>query len=208
MYKKIITTILLIISTCLFLITSSFAVTSSEKQELIDLLNEYKDDLGNLNEFKQCVDKTYNDLHSATKVDENLKNILKEDINSLDTVSNLNPLILTVLKVELNSQVNNLTDETLSEMQEEIAIIKEWTDQQVSSSSNSNNNDSDDNDNNNANNNIIPSKPNNNSVFNNTSNSLMSLPKTGIGITLCIIILISVISIIFSFYKYKNLKGL
>ncbi len=113
------------------LLSPVFAVTESEKQELIELLNEYQGDLGNLIEFKLIVDKTYNDLHSVSSVDDTLKETLRADIDSLDTVSDLNPLILTVLKVELNSQVDNLTNSNLHEMQEEIAIIKEWSDQKA-----------------------------------------------------------------------------
>ena len=119
----------------MLMLTSLFcsvqSVTESERQDLIDLLNEYKEDLGNLSEFKEVVDKTYNDLYSATTVDDSLKETLREDIDLLDTVTDLNPLILTALKIELNSQVNILSDSNLEEMQEELSIIKEWTDEQV-----------------------------------------------------------------------------
>ena len=149
--------ILTFISTSLF--HSVLGVTASERQELIDLLNEYKGDLGNLNEFKEVVDITYNDLYSATTVDDTLKEKLREDIDLLDNVTDLNPLILTVLKVELNSQVDNLTDSNLEEMQEEISIIKEWTDEQlgISNTDTPNNN----NDNNNNDDTNIDNVPNN-----------------------------------------------
>ena len=132
---KIHSKLFIIIFTFIFLLfnilSPVFAVTASERQELIELLNEYEGDLGNLVEFKLIVDKTYNDLHSVSSVDDTLKETLRADIDMLDTVSDLNPLILTVLDVELNSQVDNLTNSNLHEMQEEIAIIKEWSDQKA-----------------------------------------------------------------------------
>ena len=130
-YKKTLIIILISVALLINLLPTVFAVTASEKQELLELLNEYEGDLGNLIEFKLIVDKTYADLHSVSSVDDSLKETLREDIDMLDTVTDLNPLILTVLKVELNSQVDNLTNSTLTEMQEEIAIIKEWSDQKA-----------------------------------------------------------------------------
>ncbi len=130
-YRKFFIIIFIFMFLLFNLLSPVFAVTASERQELIELLNEYEGDLGNLIEFKLIVNKTYNDLHSVSTVDDTLKETLRADIDMLDTVTDLNPLILTVLKVELNSQVDNLTDDNLNEMQEEIAIIKEWSDQKA-----------------------------------------------------------------------------
>ena len=211
--------ILTFIST--FLFHSVLGVTASERQELIDLLNEYKGDLGNLNEFKEVVDITYNDLYSTTTVDDTLKEKLREDIDLLDNVTDLNPLILTVLKVELNSQVDNLTDSNLEEMQEEISIIKEWTDEQLGISNtdtpNNDNNNNDDNTNIDNVPNTNQEQQNNNSDNQNTpiatyqsqniNQVTTPLPHTGISNIIIIgFILLLSISAIISIIRYKQFK--
>ena len=192
------------------------AVTESERQDLIDLLNEYKEDLGNLSEFKEVVDKTYNDLYSATTVDDSLKETLREDIDLLDTVTDLNPLILTALKIELNSQVNILSDSNLEEMQEEISIIKEWTDEQVGVSNtetpnnngNTNNMDNDSNINTNdeQQNSYINNQGASTYQTQNTAQEPTSLPYTGANSIITIIIILLSISIIISIIRYKQFK--
>lgn len=125
--------ILIFIMLLMILTLSSFqkSYASSEAEELVAVLDAYKDQLGDLEQFKNVIDQLYNDLNSATKVDDSLKQKLIEDINKLAEVEGINPLILQVLVEELTTQVNNLTDETLPEMQEEIRVIKEWADEQV-----------------------------------------------------------------------------
>ena len=130
-YRKLFIIIFIFMFLLFNLLSPVLAVTASEKQELLELLNEYEGDLGNLIEFKLIVDKTYTDLHSVSSVDDSLKETLRADIDMLDTVTDLNPLILTALKVELNSQVDKLDNSLLGEMQEEIAIIKQWSDQKA-----------------------------------------------------------------------------
>ena len=210
--------ILTFISTSLF--HSVLGVTASERQELIDLLNEYKGDLGNLNEFKEVIDITYNDLYSATTVDDTLKEKLREDIDLLDNVTDLNPLILTVLKVELNSQVDNLTDSNLEEMQEEISIIKEWTDEQLGISNTdtpNNNNDSNNNDDTNIDNvpNTNEEQQNNDSDNQNTpityqsqnmNQATTSLPYTGTSSIIIGFIILLSISMVVSIIRYKQFK--
>lgn len=215
--------ILTFISTSLF--HSVLGVTASERQELIDLLNEYKGDLGNLNEFKEVVDITYNDLYSTTTVDDTLKEKLREDIDLLDNVTDLNPLILTVLKVELNSQVDNLTDSNLEEMQEEISIIKEWTDEQLGVSNtdtpNNSNNNNDNNNNNNDGTNInnVPNtneEQQNNDSDNqnipttyqsqNMNQATTSLPYTGTSSIIIGFIILLSISMVVSIIRYKQFK--
>lgn len=210
--------ILTFISTSLF--HSVLGVTASERQELIDLLNEYKGDLGNLNEFKEVVDITYNDLYSTTTVDDTLKEKLREDIDLLDNVTDLNPLILTVLKVELNSQVDNLTDSNLEEMQEEISIIKEWTDEQLGISNTdtpNNNNDNNNNDDTNIDNvpNTNEEQQNNDSDNQNTpityqsqniNQATTSLPYTGTSSIIIGFIILLSISMVVSIIRYKQFK--
>ena len=184
-----------------------FAVTDSEKQELIDLLNEYESDLGNLIEFKLIVDKTYTDLHSVSSVNDSLKETLRADIDMLDTVTDLNPLILTVLKVELNSQVDKLTNSNLHEMQEEIEIIKEWSDQKAAElgyTDTPNNNED-----------INQNQPNEDISQNTQTTASLpqeiqqvttSLPYAGTGSIIIGFIVLLIISAIISIIRYNQLK--
>ena len=112
--------ILICIFILMLMLTSLFcsvqSVTESERQDLIDLLDEYKEDLGNLSEFKEVVDKTYNDLYSATTVDDSLKETLREDIDLLDTVTDLNPLILyTNIKLAALSTLPSISPTNIEE---------------------------------------------------------------------------------------------
>lgn len=184
-----------------------FAVTDSEKQELIDLLNEYESDLGNLIEFKLIVDKTYTDLHSVSSVDDSLKETLRADIDMLDTVTDLNPLILTVLKVELNSQVDKLTNSNLHEMQEEIEIIKEWSDQKAAElgyTDTPNNNE--DINQNQPNEDINQNTQTTTSLPQEIQQVTTSLPYAGTGSIIIGFIVLLIISAIISIIRYKQLK--
>ena len=184
-----------------------FAVTDSEKQELIDLLNEYESDLGNLIEFKLIVDKTYTDLHSVSSVDDSLKETLRADIDMLDTVTDLNPLILTVLKVELNSQVDKLTNSNLHEMQEEIEIIKEWSDQkavELGYTDTPNNNE--DINQNQPNEDINQNTQTTTSLPQEIQQVATSLPYAGTGSIIIGFIVLLIISAIISIIRYKQLK--
>ena len=106
----------------------------TEADELKELLDEYEEDLGDLKQLKKVVDVTYNDLYTATKVDDALKEKLREDISNFENIDGINPLILSVLDIELNSQVNNLDDDNIDDMREEISVIKEWVDAKVGTS--------------------------------------------------------------------------
>lgn len=184
-----------------------FAVTDSEKQELIDLLNEYESDLGNLIEFKLIVDKTYTDLHSVSSVDDSLKETLRADIDMLDTVTDLNPLILTVLKVELNSQVDKLTNSNLHEMQEEIEIIKEWSDQKAAElgyTDTPNNNE--DINQNQPNEDISQNTQTTTSLPQEIQQVTTSLPYAGTGSIIIGFIVLLIISAIISIIRYNQLK--
>ena len=184
-----------------------FAVTDSEKQELIDLLNEYESDLGNLIEFKLIVDKTYTDLHSVSSVDDSLKETLRADIDMLDTVTDLNPLILTVLKVELNSQVDKLTNSNLHEMQEEIEIIKEWSDQKAAElgyTDTPNNNE--DINQNQPNEDINQNTQTTTSLPQEIQQVATSLPYAGTGSIIIGFIVLLIISAIISIIRYNQLK--
>lgn len=189
------------------LLSPVLAVTASEKQELLELLNEYEGDLGNLIEFKLIVDKTYTDLHSVSSVDDSLKETLRADIDMLDTVTDLNPLILTALKVELNSQVDKLDNSLLGEMQEEIAIIKEWSDQKAAElgyTDTPNNNE--DINQNQPNEDINQNTQTTTSLPQEIQQVATSLPYAGTGSIIIGFIVLLIISAIISIIRYKQLK--
>lgn len=142
MTNKIAKKIIFIVMICLAIIGSDIVknvYASSEEEQLLELLDQYKDNLGNLKELKQVIDTLYNDVNSATKVDDELKEKLSLDIDGLKNVTGINPLLLNTLEVELKSQIESLTDENLNDFKHEISVIKGWVDQQVSSEGTNNN---------------------------------------------------------------------
>lgn len=132
--KKIIRKIMLIVIMLLLMITWNSShqkvYASTEAEQLTMLLDQYKDDMGDIEQFRSVVDTIYNDLESATEINDELKAKLSADIDKLAEVEGINPLILNVLDVELRTQVENLTEETLPQMKEEILVIKQWADAQ------------------------------------------------------------------------------
>lgn len=206
-YRKLFIIIFIFMFLIFNLLSPVLAVTASEKQELLDLLNEYEGDLGNLIEFKLIVDKTYTDLHSVSSVDDSLKETLRADIDMLDTVTDLNPLILTALKVELNSQVDKLDNSLLGEMQEEIAIIKEWSDQKAAElgyTDTPNNNE--DINQNQPNEDINQNTQTTTSLPQEIQQVATSLPYAGTGSIIIGFIVLLIISAIISIIRYKQLK--
>ena len=206
-YRKLFIIIFIFMFLLFNLRSPVLAVTASEKQELLELLNEYEGDLGNLIEFKLIVDKTYTDLHSVSSVDDSLKETLRADIDMLDTVTDLNPLILTTLKVELNSQVDKLDNSLLGEMQEEIAIIKEWSDQKAAElgyTDTANNNE--DINQNQPNEDINQNTQTTTSLPQEIQQVATSLPYAGTGSIIIGFIVLLIISAIISIIRYKQLK--
>ena len=226
--KNICISIILFVLALVVLINPVQAATSmSDKQELVNMLNQYKNDLGDLNQLKTVVDKMYSDLNSATTVDDTLKQTLKNDINMLDNVTGINPLILTVLKSELNSQVDELSNDNLSELKEELQTIKDWVDEQVGDNGNSGNTTG--NTTNNTSGNTTGGTTNNNTIIdksnsqvkNNTStikgnttsiagnqNKAFMLPSTGTGKTIGLVLVILAIVTVGSIVKYINLRDI
>ena len=206
-YRKLFIIIFIFMFLLFNLLSPVLAVTASEKQELLELLNEYEGHLGNLIEFKLIVDKTYTDLHSVSSVDDSLKETLRADIDMLDTVTDLNPLILTALKVELNSQVDKLDNSLLGEMQEEIAIIKEWSDQKAAElgyTDTPNNNE--DINQNQPNEDINQNTQTTTSLPQEIQQVATSLPYAGTGSIIIGFIVLLIISAIISIIRYKQLK--
>lgn len=118
-------------------------------EKIIKILEENEKQLGDLKELKIIVDTIYNDLNKATKVDDELKNKLREDVDKLDTVTGINPTLASSLKIVLNMQIDDLTDENLNDMKITVMTIKQWVDKKVESdtddSTNNNNNNNNDN---------------------------------------------------------------
>ena len=182
----------------------------TEADELKELLDEYEEDLGDLKQLKKVVDVTYNDLYTATQVDDALKEKLREDISNFENIDGINPLILSVLDIELNSQVNNLDDDNIDDMREEISVIKEWVDAKVGTAEddgkkddNKNNgtNDGANNDSNNNGNKVDQSNP---TIDPTTSGE--KIPYAGAQNIIKILVVIAGISIIVFVIKYRELK--
>ncbi len=177
----------------------------TEAEELKELLDEYEEDLGDLNQLKEVVDEIYNDLYTAEKVDEALKEKLNLGIEKFENIDGINPLLKTILDIELKSQVTNLTDENIDEMREEISVIKEWVDGKVGNSGNNgNNSDGDvaDKENN------VTDKNEQDTQKNGTTDKTISdkiLPNAGIKSIISMLLIIS-IGAIFSTIRYIQLK--
>ena len=105
--------IICILMICMFIVmncTIGNIYAATEKEELIEVLDGYREDIGDINEFRNVIDKIYSDLNSATEVNDELKQQLKDDIDELANVPDIHPVILQVLDVELKSQTENLND--------------------------------------------------------------------------------------------------
>ena len=174
----------------------------TEAEELKEQLEQNEENLGNLNDFKVVVDEMYTDITTATKVDDALKQKLKKDVENLNNVQGINPLIVSVLSIELNSQIDNLTDENLGEMQEEVKVIKDWVDSKVSTDNNDNNN-------NIGNNGNTTNGTINNQTIPKADDTIanIALPKAGIKYIFSILVIIIAVSI-FMYAKYRKLQDI
>lgn len=178
----------------------------TEAEELKEQLEQNEENLGNLNDFKVVVDEMYTDLTTATKVDDALKQKLKKDVENLNNVQGINPLIVSVLSIELNSQIDNLTDENLGEMQEEVKVIKDWVDSKVSTDNNNgNNNNAGDNTNNGSNASGADNTQTNTKVDDSIAN--IAIPKAGIKYIFSIAVAIVAVGT-FMFVKYRKLQDI
>lgn len=169
------------------------AATQQDKDELISLLNEFENDLGNLKQLKVIVDNIYNELNSSTTVDQTLKDTLNAEVDKLNTVEGMNPLVLNVLEIEIKSQILEADSTNIGDLKEEISVIKEWVDSKVPTDN-------------------TPSKDNNDTnkpsnVIDNTVVGDKTLPQTG-GAVITVISLFAVIAFaVFCIIKYKQYKS-
>ena len=180
-------------------------------EKIIKILEENEKQLGDLKELKIIVDTIYNDLNKATKVDDELKNKLREDVDKLDTVTGINPTLASSLKIVLNMQIDDLTDENLNDMKITVMTIKQWVDKKVESdtddSTNNNNNNNNDNDN------KMEEKKDEINASNNNANTIVDetiakdvIPHAGkIGGIIIVISILLGIALIYG-VKYNKLK--
>lgn len=192
-------------------------------ERIIKILQENEKELGDLKELQVVINTINEDLNKATTVDDELKNKLREDVNKLDTVTGINPTLSSALKIVLNMQIDELTDENLNSMKIVVLTIKKWVDKKVEDSNNNNNNGNTDNDNNNNNSNNNNSNGNNNNnndnkTEDNSKNDTNivvddtiakdTIPHAGkIGGFIGIGISLLGIAIVYG-HKYKKLKGI
>lgn len=192
-------------------------------ERIIKTLQENEKELGDLKELQVVINTINEDLNKATTVDDELKNKLREDVNKLDTVTGINPTLSSALKIVLNMQIDELTDENLNSMKIVVLTIKKWVDKKVEDSNNNNNNGNTDNDNNNNNSNNNNSNGNNNNnndnkTEDNSKNDTNivvddtiakdTIPHAGkIGGFIGIGISLLGIAIVYG-HKYKKLKGI
>ena len=193
--KKIIYILLAVVLIMMsFLVTNVYALTDSEA-ELVQILTEYKDELGDLNQFKEVIDKMYNDINDATTVDDALKAKLAADIAELENINGINPLVLNVLEVELSSHIANLTNDNLDEVKQELAVIKGWIDSQVSETPTTPD---------------IPETPNTPDTSDKPVDSSVvkdsKLPQTGKSIVILLVVLFLLVNIIICIKQYKKYK--
>lgn len=207
--QKIIAILLMVILLIMCMgINSNFVYGKTEAEELKELLDDYAEDLGDLNQFKSIVDETYNDLYNATKVDDTLKEKLKKNIEKFEKIDDINPLIVSILDIELNSQINNLSDDNIEEMREEITAIKEWVDTNVSGDSNDANdtNDNIDSTTSDIADYISGSMVNQNSSSDDVTIAGTQIPRAGIRCVFYIILVIAIILTIVFCNKYIKLR--
>ena len=62
-----------------------------------------------------------------------LKKKLLAELSALDAVNNMDADLLMVLKLELQSQINNLTDANKHELEELFKVMKDWANEKIAS---------------------------------------------------------------------------
>ena len=207
--QKIIAILLIAILMCIGLNLNP-VYGKTEAEELKELLDDYEEDLGDLNQFKTIVDETYNDLYNATKVDDTLKEKLRKNVEKFEKIDGINPLIVSVLDIELNSQIDNLSDDNIDDMREEITAIKEWVDLKVSGDSSDNidpgSSDADDDMLDDFDDDISGNIGNQNSSSGDVTIAGTKIPRAGIKCFFNIILVITIILAVLFRNKYRKLR--
>ena len=119
---------------------NAIAYASMDSEQIKSLFDMYENNLGDINDLKKVIDQMYADVNGATKVDDQLKATLKKDVQSLNSVSGIDANVVTMLSTQLNTEIDNLTDDNLSDMKKEVTTIKEWVDNKVATGSSSSTN--------------------------------------------------------------------
>lgn len=206
---------------------NTFVYASMDAEQIKTLFDMYENNLGDINDLKKVIDQMYNDVNGATKVDDQLKATLKNDVQNLNTISGIDANVVTLLSTQLNTEIDNLTDDNLTSMKEEVTNIKQWVDNKVASSSSSstntntgtttgttNNSGATTNTTNTINTTTNTSTVNNNNSSKQTTTTNISdktsvknkIPHAGSTNTAFVIFAISVVVMIILAIKCKNLK--
>lgn len=119
---------------------NAIAYASMDPEQIKSLFDMYENNLGDINDLKKVIDQMYADVNGATKVDDQLKATLKKDVQSLNSVSGIDANVVTMLSTQLNTEIDNLTDDNLNDMKKEVTTIKEWVDNKALTSSSSSTN--------------------------------------------------------------------
>ena len=119
---------------------NAIAYASMDSEQIKSLFDMYENNLGDINDLKKVIDQMYADVNGATKVDDQLKATLKKDVQSLNSVSGIDANVVTMLSTQLNTEIDILTDDNLSDMKKEVTTIKEWVDNKASTSNSSSTN--------------------------------------------------------------------
>ena len=119
---------------------NAISYASMDPEQIKSLFDMYENNLGDINDLKKVIDQMYADVNGATKVDDQLKATLKKDVQSLNSVSGIDANVVTMLSTQLNTEIDNLTDDNLSDMKEEVSTIKQWVDNKVATGSSSSTN--------------------------------------------------------------------
>ena len=119
---------------------NAIAYASMDPEQIKSLFDMYENNLGDINDLKKVIDQMYADVNGATKVDDQLKATLKKDVQSLNNVSGIDANVVTLLSTQLNTEIDNLTDDNLNDMKKEVTTIKEWVDNKALTSSSSSTN--------------------------------------------------------------------
>ena len=119
---------------------NAISYASMDPEQIKSLFDMYENNLGDINDLKKVIDQMYADVNGATKVDDQLKATLKKDVQSLNSVSGIDANVVTMLSTQLNTEIDNLTNDNLSDMKEEVSTIKQWVDNKVATGSSSSTN--------------------------------------------------------------------
>ena len=168
-FSKLIILLLLVFSMMIICSNETFAATEEEKEQLRQLFDYYKDEIGDIQKFQEIINNMYSEVENAQDIDAQMKENLYYNISELKNIQGMNELLVETLQSEFNLQVDNLTMDNIQEFKEELEVIKTWIEDQSSSNNGNTNNQNQNNNNGNGNTND-ENQNNNNGNENNDIN--------------------------------------